>query len=67
VRRIVPETSNVDNLKFKKRRRALTNPAALQFLREAGGESGVVRVASRTELAAILGRERTRASKAHPG
>jgi hypothetical protein len=65
VRRIMSEGSNVDNVvPFKKRRRALTNPAALQFLREASDESGVVRVASRAELAAILGWERTRASKA---
>jgi hypothetical protein len=62
---MMSDTSKADNVvPFKKRRRALTNRAALQFLREAGGEGGAVEVASGAELGRLLGWERTRASKA---
>jgi hypothetical protein len=48
----------------KRRKRTLNSSGALQHLREAGGESATFEVASISELARILGWERTRASKA---
>jgi hypothetical protein len=59
------ETSdNVNVIPFRWRRRALSNRAALQFMREASGADGVLEVASIAELGRLLGWEKTRTWKA---
>jgi hypothetical protein len=61
----MPKTPTLDNVvPLKKRRRARTNEEALQFMREAADESGVIEVATIADLRHLFQWEKDRTWKA---